>query len=154
MPTNSTLTIDFWGVQVEAGNVSTAFQTATGTLQGELAACQRYYVKSYNQDTAPGAVNNLPGIQNYLVPLAVANGKGYLTIRFPVNMRGNPTVTIYSYSGTAGKVWVAGSGDSAAGLGSAANIGQSAFIVYNGSGTSQGSAADDWSFHYIASAEL
>jgi hypothetical protein len=38
--------IDFWGVQVENGNVSTSFQTATGTLQGELAACQRYYQRT------------------------------------------------------------------------------------------------------------
>ena len=36
-------TLDLWGVQVEAGSVATAFQTATGTIQGELAACQRYY---------------------------------------------------------------------------------------------------------------
>jgi hypothetical protein len=35
--------LDLWGVQVEAGSVATAFQTATGTIQGELAACQRYY---------------------------------------------------------------------------------------------------------------
>jgi len=30
-------TVDFWGFQVEAGSVATAFQTATGTIQGELA---------------------------------------------------------------------------------------------------------------------
>jgi len=35
-------TIDIWGVQVEVGNTATAFQTATGTIQGELGACQRY----------------------------------------------------------------------------------------------------------------
>jgi hypothetical protein len=46
-PVNS-LEIDFWGWQVEAGSVATAFQTATGTIQGELAACQRYYWRGGN----------------------------------------------------------------------------------------------------------
>lgn len=38
--------IDVWGVQVEAGATATSFQTATGTVQGELAACQRYYQRN------------------------------------------------------------------------------------------------------------
>jgi hypothetical protein len=37
------ITLDLWGVQAEAGSVATPFQTATGTIQSELAACQRYY---------------------------------------------------------------------------------------------------------------
>jgi hypothetical protein len=40
-------TIQLWGVQVEQGSTATAFQTATGTIQGELAACQRYYYRTF-----------------------------------------------------------------------------------------------------------
>jgi hypothetical protein len=37
--------MDVWGAQVEYGSKATPFQTATGTIQGELAACQRYYYR-------------------------------------------------------------------------------------------------------------
>ena len=50
LPFSTTTSVDYWGVQLEAGSVATAFQTATGTIQGELAACQRYYIR-LNADT-------------------------------------------------------------------------------------------------------
>jgi hypothetical protein len=37
---------DVVGAQLELGSVPTAWNLATGTLQGELAACQRYYYRS------------------------------------------------------------------------------------------------------------
>jgi hypothetical protein len=36
-------TFDIWGVQIEEADTASPFQTATGTKQGELALCQRFY---------------------------------------------------------------------------------------------------------------
>jgi hypothetical protein len=101
MPNNVVQTIDYWGVQLEQGSVASAFNTATGTVQGELAACQRYYWRSTASAAYPYALlGNSSGI-----------GTGANTVSMnlfhPVTMRTNPTAveyggTFYVLDGTGG----------------------------------------------------
>jgi len=91
----NTFTFDYWGWQVEAANTATAFQTATGTIQGELAACQRYYYRS----TTTNTYGRLTGY----TPAASTTGV-YLTVQPPVKPRVPITAVDYSlvalYDGT------------------------------------------------------
>ena len=73
-------TLDLWGVQVEAGSTASPFQTATGTKQGELAACQRYYSRQNIGNTGSFTLG-----QAY----STTNALGYFL--FPVQMRTTPS---------------------------------------------------------------
>ena len=71
-------TLDFWGFQIEAGSVATAFQTATGTLQGELSACQRY-------------LPAISGLNNSFQGMATSTTQVYAPVIFAVTPRVAPT---------------------------------------------------------------
>jgi hypothetical protein len=78
--------IDFWGIQLEAGVTASPFQTATGTKQGELAACQRYY-QLIQQGTV---TQRILGLAFY----ATTTGIDGPIINLPVQMRTVPTISI------------------------------------------------------------
>jgi hypothetical protein len=74
--------LEVTGIQLEVGSVATAFQTATGTIQGELAACQRYY-ETGRKELWSGNTTNASAYA--------------LNVRFAVTKRTtSPTVTIVS----------------------------------------------------------
>jgi hypothetical protein len=79
-------TLDIWGLQLENGSVATAFQTATGTLQGELAACQRYYYQA--------ASNTLYGMYGWFFAFNTTTGRTLITN--PVPMRTAASSVTYS----------------------------------------------------------
>lgn len=85
------------GVQLEAGSVATPFERRPyGT---ELALCQRYYEKSYNQDAAPGTVTSVGAIS-----YRVANNDCLYSFRTKVEKRTTATYTIFNpVTGTAGE---------------------------------------------------
>ena len=73
-------------IQAEIGFVATAFSRAGGTIQGELAACQRYYWRSTG-----GGLFAL-----YAQGLAVLTTAAQIFMQFPITMRAIPTAIEFS----------------------------------------------------------
>ena len=92
------------GVQLEKGSTATSFDYRPfGT---ELALCQRYYQKSYIQNTVPGAsltTNNASLLQSSWGVVNTASIAG-MTTNLPVVMRTSPTATIYDIVGNSARV--------------------------------------------------
>jgi hypothetical protein len=91
-------TFDIWGLQVEYGSKATPFQTATGTIQGELSAAQRYYYRA----------NSTGGYKILASGVAGNTGSLNMSVQLPTQMRVIPTsletsaMASYYYESNAG----------------------------------------------------
>jgi hypothetical protein len=92
-PTGTAGTNDYYevtGIQIDVGSVALPFRTYAGTIQGELAACQRYYFRRYATTAAYTWYSNF-GPGQTTTTLSVA-------IPLPVTMRVTPSTLDYSSS--------------------------------------------------------
>ena len=74
------------GMQLEIGNVATNFTLTGGTIQGELAACQRYYWRAGGQNA----------YQVFAQGTASGTTQAVIYVPFPVNMRSIPGTIDYA----------------------------------------------------------
>jgi hypothetical protein len=77
---------DVVGMQCELGSVATAFSRAGGNIQGELAACQRYYYR----------ITGTNNFSNICPAYTDATNNAVTTLTFPVEMRVAPTSVDFS----------------------------------------------------------
>jgi len=74
------------GFQIDLGSTALPFRTYAATIQGELAACQRYYWRSTG-----GSVYS-----QYAQGMAASTTACQMFLQFPVTMRTNPTAIDFS----------------------------------------------------------
>jgi hypothetical protein len=118
---------DITNVQIEVGSVATNFTRTGGTIQGELAACQRYY---YVSDAKVVWWGNVTSGQNYY-------GNWWL----PVPMRVAPTMTTTDIENAGFN----------SGAPSTTVIGKFSFWAFKGANAT---GVGQFQFTYTASAEL
>jgi hypothetical protein len=93
---NQSGTFDIAQVKLEEGDTATPFVLAGGTIEGELAACQRYYEILTN---APNG--NTSGMVTDIARNTVnGDAAGNINSMFRVKKRIVPTVTLYGVDGT------------------------------------------------------
>jgi len=141
--------INITGVQLEVGDTATPFEHRPYDM--ELARCQRYFIKSYNHSVDVGT-NTFGGAYSGRNYSDVTRGQNPVNVRFPVTMRGNPTMTAYSKDGTSGK---ATTGSTSIDAGST-NVNCTLVAMDAGirNATVSIAAGNYFQVHYTASAEL
>jgi hypothetical protein len=149
LPATSGATWQITGVQLEKGSTATSFDYRPyGT---ELALCQRYYAKSYNQSVVPGSN---AGTTNSVQGLNGTDGNQIQGFRTPVTMRASATARVWTLSGTLASLSTTSEVNSGINNGSWSPYGmgdQGCRAIVGTGGLSSGVA---YVYHWDASAEL
>jgi hypothetical protein len=123
------------------------------TISEEISRVSRYYQKSYNIDVAP-ATQDGSGLTPPYAPFDADNLVG---VRYLHNMRTTPTVSIYSYLGTANKVSVWNTGadyHASQTIDSIQFASQCGFMYIQSVGDFDYTTPKFYYYHYTADAEL
>lgn len=144
---NSYIQISQVAIVPDAVN-SVRFQRPGGSIQGELALCQRYYEKTYDWDVNPGALTGVGAVGGSIQP--TNPGAAVVHWSYKVNKRTTPTITIYNPTvGTTSSLRVGSLNEGAATF----NLGSGSVAASAGGNfTAQTNAA--CAGHFTADAEL
>ena len=149
---NSTTTddIDIAQFQLEEGTVPTLFEYKT--VGQTLAACQRFFCKSFPQGTEPANGNGVVNGAMLGKGVTTDDTEPFMSWQYPVIMRAAPSIVLYNHrsGGTAGQWDNHGSASSSG----ARVIFSSDFCVRIDNGDTKLAAANAWMIHATATAEL
>ena len=140
------------GVQLEVGNQASPFIRAGGNIQGELAMCQRYYIKSFPQATAPAQNAGGQGAVYFPQIITGAINQTLGAVRFPVVMRTSPTITTFNPS--AANAQVRNVNNASNWSSTTPEQTSDAGFGLQATGNASGAAGDRALIHYTAEAEL
>lgn len=136
------------GVQIEVGDTASAFITENFT--DTLIRCQRYYIKSFNYDTAPAS--NTESASRINFPNTNSVGSLAVTFSYPfcTTMRTTPTITTYNPYAAGSEI--SNGTDTATGTGVWSGGDKHFSLVYTVPGGTQ--VGTNFAYHFTAEAEL
>ena len=150
LPASATFTCELACVQLELGGNATPFE---GRMPAEeLAACQRYFEKSFAAATAPVQSSTNAGAFYFAQTTAAGSSNISGTIRFAVPKRVTPSVSAFASAGTSAQVYNHTRSTSA----TATNIVQASEtgVVFSCTNPAASLIGDQCSIQFTADAEL